>query len=238
MNESRIELLDEAIIAVIRYYTKESGVRNLEREIGQVIRKIAREAIEKHQNRSGRENLHTARIHKYQDFYGALPEKEPELPDFTALKIQVTQDDVFRYLGKPPFQDEDSDQRDRPGLATGMAWTEVGGRILPVEVSLLKGEGKLILTGKLGDVMKESAQIALSYIRANSEELGISADFQKEHDIHIHVPEGAIPKDGPSAGITYDSGTGFRAKEEIPYKKACHDGGDYLNGPPSPHRGR
>ncbi len=202
MDESRIELLDEAIVAVIRNYTRESGVRNLEREIGQLIRKIAREAIENHQNRSGRENIHTARLHKYQDIYGTIPEKEPELPDFTTLKVLVNEDDVLRYLGKPPFQDEDSDQRDRPGLATGMAWTEVGGRILPVEVSLLQGEGKLILTGKLGDVMKESAQIALSYIRANSKELGIPADFQKEHDIHIHVPEGAIPKDGPSAGIT------------------------------------
>ena len=202
MQNSRIKLLDEAITTIIRYYTRESGVRNLEREIGQLIRKVAREAIEKHQNRSGRDNIHTARIHEYQDFFGSLPENEPELPDFTLLKKEISKDDVIRYLGNPPFQDEESDQRDRPGLATGMAWTEVGGRILPVEVSLLKGEGKLILTGQLGDVMKESAQIALSYIRANAAELGIPADFQKKQDIHIHVPEGAIPKDGPSAGIT------------------------------------
>ena len=202
MENSGIEVLDEAIITIIRYYTRESGVRNLEREVGQLIRKVTREAIEKHQNRSGRDNIHTARIHKYQNIFGTLPQAEPELPDFTRLIKQISRDDVLHYLGNPPFQDEDSDQRDRPGLATGMAWTEVGGRILPVEVSLLKGEGKLILTGKLGDVMKESAQIALSYIRANAEELGISADFQKEKDIHIHVPEGAIPKDGPSAGIT------------------------------------
>ncbi|OQY31977.1 MAG: endopeptidase La [Spirochaetaceae bacterium 4572_59] len=202
MESSRIELQDEAITTLIRYYTRESGVRNLEREIGQLIRKITREAIEKHQNRSGRENIHTARIHKYQDLYGAIPEKEADLPDFTILIKQVNSDDVIRYLGNPPFQDEENDQRNRYGLATGMAWTEVGGRVLPVEVSLLKGEGKLILTGKLGDVMKESAQIALSYIRANYEKLNVSADFQKDHDIHIHVPEGAIPKDGPSAGIT------------------------------------
>ena len=202
MDISRIDLTDDAVITIIRYFTRESGVRNLERQIGQVIRKIAREAIEKHQNRSGRDNLHTARIHSNQELFGTLPEKEPELPDFTDLRMSVSGDDVIRYLGKPPFQDEDNDRRNHPGLATGMAWTELGGRILPVEVSLLKGSGKLILTGKLGDVMKESAQIALSYLRANYEELNVPSDFQKEQDIHIHVPEGAIPKDGPSAGIT------------------------------------
>ncbi len=202
MDISRIRLRDDAVISIIRSYTRESGVRNLEREIGQVIRKIAREAIEKHQNRSGRDNVHTARIHQNQELYGTIPEKEPELPDFTRLEMNVTEEDVYRYLGTPPFQDEDNDRRNHPGLATGMAWTELGGRILPVEVSLLKGDGKLILTGKLGDVMKESAQIALSYIRANCETLGVPADFQKQQDIHIHVPEGAIPKDGPSAGIT------------------------------------
>ena len=202
MEISKIDMSDEALKTIIRYYTMESGVRNLEREIGQVIRKIAREAIEKHQNRSGRDNIHTARIHKYQEMFGSFQEEEPELPDFSHIGKEVSGRDVLRYLGNPPFQDEDNDQRNHPGLAIGMAWTELGGRVLPVEVSLLQGEGKVILTGKLGDVMKESAQIAISYIRANSQELGVPADFQKEWDVHIHVPEGAIPKDGPSAGIT------------------------------------
>jgi len=202
MEESRIELSDDAIRTIIRSYTMESGVRNLEREIGQVIRKIAREAITEFQRKPGRNNVHTARIHKYQEAYGSPRPDENALPDLSSLTLRVNSDDVLRYLGKPPFQDEDSDRREHPGLATGMAWTELGGRVLPVEVTLLKGDGKVILTGKLGDVMKESAQIALSYLRANGEEFGIAADFQKEHDIHVHVPEGAIPKDGPSAGIT------------------------------------
>ncbi len=203
MKNSRINISDDALRTLIRNYTMESGVRNLERQIGQVIRKITREAIEQYQKRSGGNNIHTARIHQYQEIFGSRDEKGDNLPDLSAIEMTVDGDDAIRYLGNPPIPDEDVDQRhDRPGLATGMAWTEMGGRTLPVEVSLLKGDGKLILTGKLGDVMKESAQIAMSYLRANSEDFGIDADFQKAWDIHIHVPEGAIPKDGPSAGIT------------------------------------
>ncbi|MDC7238988.1 MAG: endopeptidase La [Spirochaetales bacterium] len=202
MKSSRINISDDALRTLIRNYTMESGVRNLERQIGQVIRKITREAIENYQKRSGGNNIHTARIHQYQEIFGSPLDKGDNLPDLSAIEMKVEGADVIRYLGNPPIPDEDSDRRDRPGLATGMAWTELGGRTLPVEVSLLKGEGKLILTGKLGDVMKESAQIAMSYLRANSEDFGIDADFQKAWDIHIHVPEGAIPKDGPSAGIT------------------------------------
>ena len=203
MKNSRINISDDALRTLIRNYTMESGVRNLERQIGQVIRKITREAIEQYQKRSGGNNIHTARIHQYQEIFGSRDEKGDNLPDLSAIEMTIDGDDAIRYLGNPPIPDEDVDQRhDRPGLATGMAWTEMGGRTLPVEVSLLKGDGKLILTGKLGDVMKESAQIAMSYLRANSEDFGIDADFQKAWDIHIHVPEGAIPKDGPSAGIT------------------------------------
>ncbi|QEN08846.1 endopeptidase La [Oceanispirochaeta crateris] len=202
MDSSNLNIGDDALQTIIRNYTMESGVRNLERQIGQVIRKITREAIDNYQKRPGGNNVHTARIHKYQDYFGTIENKADNLPDLSLLNLQVRGKDVINYLGNPPIQDEDSDRRDRPGLATGMAWTEVGGRVLPVEVSLLKGDGKLILTGKLGDVMKESAQIALSYLRANAEEFGIESNFQKEYDIHIHVPEGAIPKDGPSAGIT------------------------------------
>lgn len=202
MENSRLNISDDAVNTLIRNYTMESGVRNLERQIGQVIRKITREAIESYQKRSGGNNVHTARIHKYQEIFGDRSNKGDNLPDLSVLDLTINGRDVLHYLGNPPIPDEDSDKRDRAGLATGMAWTEVGGRVLPVEVSLLKGEGKLILTGKLGDVMKESAQIALSYMRANAETFGIDPNFYKEYDIHIHVPEGAIPKDGPSAGIT------------------------------------
>ncbi|MDC7232233.1 MAG: endopeptidase La [Spirochaetales bacterium] len=202
MENSRLTLKDDAITTLIRNYTMESGVRNLERQIGQVIRKITREAIDTYQKRSGGNNVHTARIHKYQEIFGSPVSDEENLPDLSAIDLEVDGNDVIHYLGTPPIQDEDSDTREHPGLATGMAWTELGGRILPVEVSLLKGDGKLILTGKLGDVMKESAQIALSYLRANAENFDIDPGFYKEYDIHIHVPEGAIPKDGPSAGIT------------------------------------
>ena len=202
MEKSSLNITDDAVRTIIRNYTMESGVRNLEREIGQLIRKITREAIDTYQKRSGGNNVHTARIHKHQELFGTSVPEGDNLPDLNSLKLDVSKDDVIRYLGNPPIMDEDTDQRNHPGLATGMAWTELGGRILPVEVSLLKGDGKLILTGKLGDVMKESAQIALSYVRANAEGFGIDPDFHKDNDIHIHVPEGAIPKDGPSAGIT------------------------------------
>ncbi|MBF9018343.1 MULTISPECIES: endopeptidase La [unclassified Oceanispirochaeta] len=202
MENSRLNISDDAVNTLIRNYTMESGVRNLERQIGQVIRKITREAIESYQKRSGGNNIHTARIHKYQEIFGDRSDKGENLPDLSVFDLTINGSDVLHYLGNPPIPDEDSDTRERAGLATGMAWTEVGGRVLPVEVSLLQGEGKLILTGKLGDVMKESAQIALSYLRANAETFGIDPNFYKEHDIHIHVPEGAIPKDGPSAGIT------------------------------------
>lgn len=202
MEQSRLIISDDAVKTLIRNYTMESGVRNLERQIGQVIRKITREAIDSYQKRSGGNNVHTARIHKYQEIFGAPGSMGDNLPDLSAMDLTINGDDVLHYLGNPPIPDEDGDTRDRAGLATGMAWTEMGGRILPVEVSLLQGEGKLILTGKLGDVMKESAQIALSYLRANAETFGIDANFYKEYDIHIHVPEGAIPKDGPSAGVT------------------------------------
>jgi len=202
MDASGLDISDDAVKTVIRNYTMESGVRSLERQIGQIIRKVTREAIDQYQKRAGGNNVHTARIHKYQEIFGIPEDTSVNLPDLSQLVMRVDSSDVVSYLGNPPIPDEDSDQRDRPGLATGMAWTEVGGRVLPVEVSLLKGDGKLILTGKLGDVMKESAQIALSYLRANFEDFGIESNFQREYDIHIHVPEGAIPKDGPSAGIT------------------------------------
>ncbi len=176
-----IKFQKNAILDIIRNYTMESGVRNLEREIGSVIRKIARKAVTE-----GYTNT----------------ELDKGKKDFKAI---ISGNNLHTYIGNEKFNGDLVYNKPRPGLAHGLAWTEMGGRLLPVEVALLKGTGKLILTGSLGDVMKESAQIGLSFIRAHNEDFGIKADFQKELDIHIHVPHGATPKDGPSAGISLSS---------------------------------
>lgn len=152
---------------IIQDYTKEAGVRELERVIGQVCRKAARKIVE--------------------------GEEAP---------IKVSKKNLTDFLGKVKFIDSKANKKPQVGVVTGMAWTEVGGTILPTEVSVLKGKGKLILTGQLGDVMQESAQAGLTYIRSCSEKLKLPEDFYEKEDIHIHLPEGAIPKDGPSAGIT------------------------------------
>ncbi|MBV9670027.1 MAG: endopeptidase La, partial [Acidobacteriales bacterium] len=159
---------DSAILEMIRGYTRESGVRNLEREIGNICRKVARKVVE-----------------KGVEFTSAVDDKV-----------------VGEHLGPAKFRDMAMSETSEVGLVTGLAWTEVGGSILSTEVTVLDGKGKLTLTGKLGDVMQESAQAALSYVRSRSFRLGLPRDFYRNIDIHIHVPEGAIPKDGPSAGIT------------------------------------
>jgi ATP-dependent Lon protease len=153
---------------MIRRYTREAGVRNLEREISTICRKIARKVV----------------------------------LDGKAYSAEVTAGSVQSYLGVPRFRASQQEQRDEIGVATGLAWTEVGGEILPIEVTLMPGKGHVKLTGKLGDVMQESAHAALSFVRSRAAELGVPLDFNRRLDIHIHVPEGAIPKDGPSAGIT------------------------------------
>ncbi|MGH9417381.1 MAG: endopeptidase La [Terriglobales bacterium] len=153
---------------VIRGYTREAGVRGLEREIGNVCRKVARRVV-----KEGKK-----------------------------VTASVSADNVGEYLGILKFRDVRNEEKNEVGLATGLAWTEVGGQMLSTEVTLMDGKGKLMLTGKLGDVMQESAQAAMSYIRSRAHLLGLPRDFYRNLDIHIHVPEGAIPKDGPSAGIT------------------------------------
>jgi len=167
LEEAKIKLQDSALEELIHSYTREAGVRNLEREIGSVLRKVARQVV------------------KQADF-----------------QISIDRSKVRDFLGKQKFRSQQIHDRSEVGLATGLAWTEVGGEILSTEVALSRGKGNLTLTGKLGDVMQESARAALSYVRSRAELFGLDPDFHASLDIHIHVPEGAIPKDGPSAGIT------------------------------------
>ncbi len=170
---AEIRFQKQAVIDIIRNYTMESGVRNLEREIAHISRKIAREIVQGGKIDRG-----------------------------TPLKIAITPRNIHKYLGKKKFTDNLVSKELKPGMAYGLAWTERGGTLLPVEVVIFEGTGELILTGNLGDVMKESARTALSFLRANQKKLDLKVDFYKNKDIHIHVPEGGIPKDGPSAGIT------------------------------------
>jgi ATP-dependent Lon protease len=168
LQDGNITFSDSSIVALIRHYTKEAGVRNLEREIAAVCRKVAVEVVKK-----GRET-HT----------------------------KVTSKSLVALLGPARFRFGKADADHKVGVATGLAWTDLGGELLATEVQVLPGKGKLTITGRLGEVMQESAQAALSYVRSRAEELGLERDFYQKIDIHIHVPEGAIPKDGPSAGIT------------------------------------
>jgi ATP-dependent Lon protease len=167
--EQDISLTDGAVLEIVRRYTKEAGVRDLERNVSSICRKIARDRMKK-----------------------GLKDKRYRL----SLKA------VTKYLGTPKYRYGLAEEQDRVGLTTGLAWTEVGGDLLQIEATLMPGSGKLIITGKLGEVMQESAQAALSYVRSRAERLGLEPDFYQKLDIHVHVPEGAIPKDGPSAGIT------------------------------------
>jgi ATP-dependent Lon protease len=164
-----IQLTDGAILEMIRRYTREAGVRNLERNIASLCRKVARDRLKK---------------------------------DLKTKKYRINAQAVLSYLGTPKYRYGLAEEQDEIGLTTGLAWTEVGGELLQIETTLMPGAGKLIITGKLGDVMQESAQAALSYVRSRAGVLGLEPDFYQKLDIHIHVPEGAIPKDGPSAGIT------------------------------------
>lgn len=167
IKKEQLTITDSALKDIIRLYTREAGVRSLERTIGKLCRKAAREIF-----------------------------KDSE------AAVKVTKTNLKTYLGNPKYSPEKKNDHAEVGIVRGLAWTSVGGVTLEVEVNVLPGKGELVLTGKLGDVMKESAQAALSYVRSISEEYGIDAEFYTKHDIHIHIPEGAVPKDGPSAGIT------------------------------------
>ncbi|HSC28518.1 MAG TPA: endopeptidase La, partial [Vicinamibacterales bacterium] len=163
-----VAFLDEAFQTIIQRYTREAGVRNLEREISSICRKIARKVV----------------------------------VEGKGFKEEIDAAKVTEYLGVPRFRPTLAEEKNEIGIATGLAWTEVGGEILVTEATLMPGKGHLTLTGKLGDVMQESAQAAMSYVRSKSDDFNIPKDFNRRTDVHVHVPEGAIPKDGPSAGIT------------------------------------
>lgn len=197
-----VKFTNNAIKEVISFYTREAGVRNLEREIANVCRKIARKAVEDAKPDAFKRKEKSA---------AADADTPPPVlvPDTTHtvtranLKVseQVTEKSVAKYLGPQKFRIASQGQHDEIGICTGLAWTEVGGDLLAVEVNVMPGKGKLTITGKLGEVMQESAQAAMSYVRSRAAFLGLEDDFYSKIDIHIHVPEGAIPKDGPSAGL-------------------------------------
>ena len=168
LTEEQVVFEDDALRTIIRKYTREAGVRNLEREIGNVCRKVARKVVQ-----------------------GGAQHRE-----------LLTGENVSELLGVAKFRDSQVHEKSEIGLVTGLAWTEVGGTLLQTEVQVLDGKGKLTTTGQLGEVMQESAQAAMSYIRSRAQHLGLGKEFYRHVDIHVHVPEGAIPKDGPSAGIT------------------------------------
>lgn len=186
LTDNDVKITDEAYLKIIREYTRESGLRELERQISKILRKVAKEKLEKGEN---------------------------------FKKITVSAKNLFKYLEYPLYRFGIKEERDEVGVATGLSWTPFGGDITKIEVVKMKGDGKLILTGQLGDVMKESAQAAFSYIRSHAELLGIEdKDFHKKYDFHVHVPEGAVPKDGPSAGIAMITAM-ISTIKEIPVKK-------------------
>ncbi len=168
LEETAPAFTKNSVYTIIRRYTREAGVRNLEREISSICRKIAREVAKKKSKPTDK----------------------------------VTEKSVQKFLGPPQFRTTQIEDKDHVGMVTGLAWTQVGGELLTVETLIMPGKGELMVTGKLGDVMKESAQAAVSYVRSRADQLNIDAKFHKKYDIHIHIPEGAIPKDGPSAGIS------------------------------------
>ncbi|EMT39927.1 ATP-dependent proteinase. Serine peptidase. MEROPS family S16 [Thermoanaerobacter thermohydrosulfuricus] len=181
--DNKIIIQESAIYGIISEYTREAGVRGLEKNLSQIVRKAIKKIVEEN-----------------------------------AQVVKVGKRNLQSYLGKPIYRPDKANQKDEVGIVFGLAWTRVGGEILTVEASIMPGSGKLNLTGQLGDVMKESAQAGFSYIRANAEKLNIDKDFYKNVDIHIHVPEGAIPKDGPSAGITMVTAM-VSALKKVPVKK-------------------
>lgn len=218
LQDKGIVFHNKAIKEIIQYYTREAGVRNLEREIASVLRKVAR----KHMKRISKMQTKGFDVDKNEPLeekskksdrvQKSSTEKQSEseadsqaytdvLPDEIVMKEQITAKSIQKYLGPRKYRVGLQNEKDEVGICTGLAWTSTGGELLMIEVAILPGKGKLTITGKLGDVMQESAQAALSYVRSRADFIGLEEDFYQKIDIHIHVPEGAIPKDGPSAGL-------------------------------------
>ena len=185
LKPKQVKFEEEAVRSVAEGYTREAGVRNLEREIGKICRKVARKIVQEGKK---------------------------------SITVAIDNDSVVEYLGKIRYLPRRKGEESEVGVATGLAWTEAGGELLETEVGLMRGKGKLILTGKLGEVMQESAKAALSYLRSRADAFGVAPDFSEDKDLHIHVPEGAIPKDGPSAGITMATAL-VSAVTDVPVRK-------------------
>ena len=188
LNGKNLRMSQKALEKIIDGYTREAGVRALERTLAAICRKAAMEML--------------------------------DTPEAERKTVTVRPEDVEHYLGAPQFSHSQTAKAPEAGVVNGLAWTSVGGEVMPIEVAVLPGDGKLELTGSLGDVMKESAHIAWSYVRAHAEDAGLTEEYRKKHDIHVHVPEGATPKDGPSAGIAlacamFSAVTGEKARQDI-----------------------
>lgn len=191
LNKTMLSIKDSALKSIITYYTREAGVRNLERKIGDICRKAAREILMERESGNGE-----------------------------TAKISVTASNLEKYLGKKKYSLDKADKKPRTGIVRGLAWTSVGGETLQIEVNMMPGKGDIDLTGQMGDVMKESAIIAMSYVRSVSRENGVKPEVFKENDFHIHIPEGAVPKDGPSAGVTmataiFSAVTGKKVRSDL-----------------------
>jgi ATP-dependent Lon protease len=203
IEKMHVSISDESVDKIIQEYTREAGVRNLEREIASVCRKVAKEVVLKKQGNGQQKKTAKGK--------GKTAKQDPIVVDASAIE---------RYLGVPRYRHRRKADKNRVGSVTGLAWTSVGGELLNVDVTVMDGRERLNLTGQLGEVMKESAHAALSYLRSNARRLGLPVDFYKGKEIHIHLPEGAIPKDGPSAGITmalalYSAIGNFPARSDV-----------------------
>jgi len=216
VGEQQLEFTDSGLQTLIQSYTREAGVRNLEREIGNLCRKIARkvvdaQAVDEEQPVAIATAEGAEVIEEEAQVIEETPEptkkskrkvKKEEAPLIPIEKVVLAPEKITEMLGPAKFRELDTEKKNEVGVTTGLAWTEVGGSILTTEASAMEGRGKMMTTGKLGDVMQESAQAAMSYVRSRAQFIGLPKDFYRHLDIHVHVPEGAIPKDGPSAGIT------------------------------------
>ncbi len=223
MDNDSICFQEQSLDFLIRGYTQEAGVRNMERSIRQVIRKVVRKLIHDGQTRPGQWKINSAALHLNQTHSAIYNSPKSRKPSTAGFKLDITPELIREYLGKERLED-DPGIAERPGLASGLYYDGGGGGVLPVEALIFDGDEKLILTGQLGDVMKESAQIALSFLRAHKNKFGLKSDFDRDKTIHVHVPQGAIPVDGPSAGIALTAAILSAALQIPPGRKIAMTG--------------